>query len=560
MNRLVLIVGCIACAISALVIASRKAESGASDALVRLQQTTPGTQQIGHANLNGTIKAGQFQGGGSGLTSVNADLLDGINSTAFLQTIPNPLVLNGSSPTAIISGSNSSSGTSAGLRGSSTGAGYGGYFESQSGTALYARGSNEGVHAESTNSTAVFGMGGDWGGYFRGGNSGVHGDGSLVGVYGSGDEGVHGTGSTVGGKFETSGANSYGVQGYAGGSQGSVGGFFESAGNSGKGVYGSATNEGGQGYGGQFWASGISGTGVLGVAAHSFGVNYAVVGITNSPDGFAAYFNGRSQFNGNVGMGVAPSARQLEVNSSNTSLETAHINNSSGGGLRVDALNGTAVWALSTNGFAGVDARNANPTGIATYAHATGSTGVNYGALGHTDSPTGWGVYSLGNFGASGVKSFRIDYPNDPENKYLLHYSTESPFPQNFYSGNITTDAKGNAWVQLPEYFDEINTDCKYQLTVVDDNASTNFVQVKIGKKIVGNRFLIMSSAPNTEVSWRVEANRNDLYVRAIKPKDAIEKEGVERGTYQHPELYGMPSSRGMFYDSERTKPTGNRH
>ena len=43
----------------------------------------------------------------------------------------------------------------------------------------------------------------------------------------------------------------------------------------------------------------------------------------------------------------------------------------------------------------------------------------------------------------AGVKTFRIDHPLDPENKYLSHSSVESPDVMNIYNGNITTDTAG---------------------------------------------------------------------------------------------------------------------
>jgi hypothetical protein len=194
---------------------------------------------------------------------------------------------------------------------------------------------------------------------------------------------------------------------------------------------------------------------------------------------------------------------------------------------------------------------SASRTGTGVFGICTGEIGVNYGVRGVASSASAFAVYGVGNLGASGTKSFRIDHPFDPENKYLLHYCSESPMPQNFYVGNVVTDAKGYAWVELPNYFAEINANFKYQLTVVDDSESATFVQVKVGRKIRGNRFLIMSSAPNVEISWRVDADRNDLYVRSRKPEDVVEKQGRERGTYQHPELYGMPKERGMDYRPE---------
>ncbi|MBS1722887.1 MAG: hypothetical protein JSS66_08040 [Armatimonadetes bacterium] len=45
---------------------------GGQPAYVKLQSTTPGTPQNGHANLAGTIRAGRLEGDGSGLTAINA--------------------------------------------------------------------------------------------------------------------------------------------------------------------------------------------------------------------------------------------------------------------------------------------------------------------------------------------------------------------------------------------------------------------------------------------------------------------------------------------------------
>ena len=84
-------------------------------------------------------------------------------------------------------------------------------------------------------------------------------------------------------------------------------------------------------------------------------------------------------------------------------------------------------------------------------------------------------------------------------------------------------------------------------------------MQVKVRQKIKDGRFQIRTNAPNTEVSWRVDADRNDLYVRNSPPKDVIDKEGVEKGTYQHPELYNKPASMGMNRHAKQTVAGENR-
>lgn len=64
--------------------------------------------------------------------------------------------------------------------------------------------------------------------------------------------------------------------------------------------------------------------------------------------------------------------------------------------------------------------------------------------------------------------------------------------------------------------------------------------------------FRIAGGAAGGEVSWRVEAVRNDLWVRTRGAPVEIEKEWPEKGTYQHPEFYAQAKERGMNYSPER--------
>ena len=159
-----------------------------------------------------------------------------------------------------------------------------------------------------------------------------------------------------------------------------------------------------------------------------------------------------------------------------------------------------------------------------------------------------YGVFSNGNLSASGTKSFRIDHPSDPANKYLLHYCAEAPEPLNVYSGTVTTDAKGEAWVQLPAYFESINKDFRYTLTVVDDSDGDAFVLAKVAREIRNGRFKIRTSAPGTKVCWEVKGTRNDPWMKQHGMPIEVEKSKAERGTYQHPELYGQPAEKGLDF------------
>ena len=66
-------------------------------------------------------------------------------------------------------------------------------------------------------------------------------------------------------------------------------------------------------YGGNFNTSGGLGIGVYGYALHSTGINYGVKGKTDSPNGWAGYFEGRGYFSGNVGIGTTTPGSKLSI-------------------------------------------------------------------------------------------------------------------------------------------------------------------------------------------------------------------------------------------------------
>lgn len=137
--------------------------------------------------------------------------------------------------------------------------------------------------------------------------------------------------------------------------------------------------------------------------------------------------------------------------------------------------------------------------------------------------------------------SFRIDHPLDPANQYLYHSFVESPDMMNIYNGIIVTDERGYATISMPEWFEVLNREFRYQLTVLDEDDSDSFVQAKVVGKIMDNRFTIRTSAPRIEVSWQLTGIRQDPWAEAHRIPVEQEKPEHERGKYQHPELYGQP-------------------
>ncbi len=144
--------------------------------------------------------------------------------------------------------------------------------------------------------------------------------------------------------------------------------------------------------------------------------------------------------------------------------------------------------------------------------------------------------------------SFKIDHPLDPADKYLYHSFVESPDMMNVYNGNVITNKHGMATVVLPDYFEALNRDFRYQLTVIGQ-----FAQAIVASKIKDNRFMIRTSKPKVEVSWQVTGIRQDAYANANRIPVEVDKPVSERGYYLHPEVFGQPAEKSIANAGKHT-------
>jgi hypothetical protein len=210
------------------------------------------------------------------------------------------------------------------------------------------------------------------------------------------------------------------------------------------------------------------------------------------------------------------------------------------GGRGVVARGGDS---FSSNGGEGVVAEAGNGGGVGNSGgigiQASGGVGLGGATNGLAGLFIG-DVEIIGNLSAA-TKMFKIDHPLDPENKYLNHVSIESPDMKNIYDGNVVTDENGEATVDLPAYFEALNRDFRYQLTVIG-----TFAQAIVADEINGNRFLIRTSAPNVRVSWQVTGIRKDPWANKYRVSVDVEKSELERGYYLHPEAFNQPEERGV--------------
>jgi hypothetical protein len=267
---------------------------------------------------------------------------------------------------------------------------------------------------------------------------------------------------------------------------------------------------------------------------------------------------------------------------------TARGDYSFAGGRRAKALHhGTFVWSDTTdadfistkdneflirasngmriesnNGYYGGYVDNQDGGGDGLRAYADISQGNAWGALYAINYGTSPAVYAyatkagyfdgnvdvIGNL-SKGGGSFKIDHPLDPEGKYLYHSFVESPDMKNVYDGVAVLDNLGEAWVELPEWFEALNRDFRYQLTCIGE-----FAPVYIAQEISKNQFKISGGRAGMKVSWQVTGIRHDPYANANRIPVVEVKTGDEIGKYLHPEEHGMPESAGIGYEARLQK------
>lgn len=376
------------------------------------------------------------------------------------------------------------------------------------------------------------------------------------------------------------GAGVYGVAAATTGSGTGVWGHSESP--SGAGVYGLATATTGSTIGGYFKSNSVTGQAVRAFASAPTGFTRAGYFECSSPEGTG--IDVHSYGHGVWAHSVGPSSAYAGYFQADSAAGTGVHGTAPFGPYGVSGMAaGVGVYGKSQNAYGiGVRGDGTYPAGfpayggyftttshggVGAYGYASSPFGSTAGVLGEAISPDGWAVYAAGRFGAGGTKSFRIDHPSDPENKWLLHYSTESPEVLNAYSGTTTLDGVGEGTVELPEYFARINTQPRYTLTAVGAPMPMLHIAQEISEAdlIAGAaaspadgvplcRFRIGGGAPGGKVSWRLEAVRNDRWVRTNGAPVEADKLGAERGLYQHPELYGLPAETGMYRDPARAE------
>lgn len=286
-----------------------------------------------------------------------------------------------------------------------------------------------------------------------------------------------------------------------------------------------------------------SGIGVIGLSNNAFGLM--------GGSGTSAGVHGES-FDDDAGVegtsyGTGPGIKGIGVTGRIGVLGTSDTNagvlgtSTSGAGVIGSSDNGDGVRGTGTDGY-GVHGVSTNGDGVFGEASAASKSAF----YGINSNPSGYAAYLSGNvqvngdLNVTGTKNFLIDHPLDPENRTLVHAAVESSEVLNVYSGNVVTDEDGRAVVELPEWFGAVNTDFRYQLTVIG-----RFAQAIVEEEIAGNRFAIRTNMANVKVSWQVTARRIDAWMRAHPFEAERDKPDAERGMYLSPREHGQPDEKG---------------
>lgn len=189
---------------------------------------------------------------------------------------------------------------------------------------------------------------------------------------------------------------------------------------------------------------------------------------------------------------------------------------------------------IGVRGVGSVGVQGESPVDVGVLGRG-GLTGV----LGSSTSGGNAGEFD-GNVSVSGTLtkgggSFKIDHPLDPGNKYLSHSFVESPDMMNIYNGNAVLDGNGEATVTMPEWFESLNREFRYQLTAVGAPGPN----LHVAEEVRGSRFKIAGGQAGMKVSWQVTGIRQDAWANAHRIQVEENKPEKERKHYLHPELFG---------------------
>lgn len=216
-------------------------------------------------------------------------------------------------------------------------------------------------------------------------------------------------------------------------------------------------------------------------------------------------------------------------------------------GVRGRCDNGYGMWGSSRIGIGVIGSSSS-------YIGVYGSSFSGYAAVLNGD------VTIIGTLQKGGGQ-FKIDHPLDPANKYLCHSFVESPDMKNVYDGVVVLNDKGEAEIELPDWFSALNKDFRYQLTAIGSPGPNLYVAEEISDSTTNNnnnsRFKVAGGNSGMKVSWQVTGIRKDPWANVNRIQVEVDKPAKEQGYYIYPDLYDQPEEKGinhLFFPEEEKK------
>jgi hypothetical protein len=275
--------------------------------------------------------------------------------------------------------------------------------------------------------------------------------------------------------------------------------------------------------------TGVEGGSTSGFGVHGFSsTSVGVRGFSTSSSGVSGFSTSSSGVSGTSTSGTG-------VSGTSTGTSSTGVSGISNDGRGVDgsSTNSVGVFGSSRNG-------------VGLFGHGfVGVLGLQRPPVG---TPFAWAGEFVGDVRVTGRLEkqgggFRIDHPQNPANKYLTHSFVESDDMKNLYDGVARLDEDGAAWVELPEWFEALNGDFRYQLTAVGGSAPG----LHVAEEVSESRFKIAGGEEGMKVCWQLTGTRKDPWATANPFEVEQEKPEEERGRYLEPALYDAPEEQRVM-------------
>ncbi len=296
---------------------------------------------------------------------------------------------------------------------------------------------------------------------------------------------------------------------------------------------------------------------------------------------------------GEVGIGTSTPNAKLHVNDririgedpSYPSVYGELIHEGSNTGFRMNAhsggswaymlfqTDGNTRMAIKSNGRVGIGTTDpiarlsvqTSSSEMAVYASSLSGTGVN------ASSGTGYGLFAVSQWWAGyfsgdvhvggtlskGAGSFVIDHPLDPENKLLRHNFVESPENLLIYRGKAELNSKGEAIVEMPEYFTALTkeNEATIQITPIGKPQSDKRYEFSYDWSERFEHFIIFGE-PGRQISWMVLADRDDPVIhelgRPVEEEKGPDNKLCDKGKLLYPKAFGYPESAGRDFEMKQ--------